>query len=408
VLEGDHRVEPDPALRDVVPVEPKQGYDVREVITRIVDGGDFLEVQSGYAMNIVVGFARITGRTVGVIANQPSGAGGRARHQRLEQGVALHPLLQRLQHPARDLRRRARLPARRAAGVRRHHPPRREDAVRLLGRDGAEDHVILRKAYGGAYLAMCSKDLGADRVFAWPTAEIAVMGAEGAAEIVFRKEIEEAEDKAAKRKEMIEKYREAFSNPYVAAGRRLVDDVIEPADTRRHVAQALEYLQTKRELRPPKKHGLMPLRSFIPACRAASRIPTPPFAGRCRETENHDREQELRSGRRSGGRKRSEGSARLRPRIVEGPRARGPVARRRPPSGGPVNEEKVCRSPITGTVVRVVAQEGQAIQQGDILIVLEAMKMETNITAPEAGKIAAIKVNAGDSVKAEQVVVELE
>ena len=116
--------------------------------------------------------------------------------------------------------------------------------------------VILRKCYGGAYLAMCGKDLGADRVFAWPTAEVAVMGAEGAAEIVFRKEIQEAEDKAARRKELIERYREAFSNPYVAAGRRLVDAVIEPALTRRHVAQALEYLHTKRELRPPKKHGL--------------------------------------------------------------------------------------------------------------------------------------------------------
>jgi methylmalonyl-CoA carboxyltransferase large subunit len=119
--------------------------------------------------------------------------------------------------------------------------------------------VILRKCYGGAYLAMCGKDLGADRVFAWPTAEVAVMGAEGAADIVFRKEIQEAEDKPAKRAELIEQYREAFSNPYVAAGRRLVDSIIEPSQTRRHVAQVLEYLHTKRELRPPKKHGLMPL-----------------------------------------------------------------------------------------------------------------------------------------------------
>jgi methylmalonyl-CoA carboxyltransferase large subunit len=119
--------------------------------------------------------------------------------------------------------------------------------------------VILRKSYGGAYIAMCAKDLGADRVFAWPTAEIAVMGAEGAAEIVFRKEILDAKDKKEKRAEVVERYREAFSNPYVAAGRRLVDSVIEPSETRRYVAQALEYLQTKRELRPPKKHGLMPL-----------------------------------------------------------------------------------------------------------------------------------------------------
>jgi methylmalonyl-CoA carboxyltransferase large subunit len=106
---------------------------------------------------------------------------------------------------------------------------------------------------------MCSKDLGADRTLAFPTAEVAVMGAEGAAEIVFRQEISKAEDKAAKRKELIELYRKTFSTPYVAGARRLVDDIIEPAETRRHVAQALEYLQTKRELRPAKKHGLIPL-----------------------------------------------------------------------------------------------------------------------------------------------------
>jgi methylmalonyl-CoA carboxyltransferase large subunit len=119
--------------------------------------------------------------------------------------------------------------------------------------------VILRKAYGGAYIAMCSKDLGADRVLAWPTAEVAVMGAEGAAEIVFRKEMDAAEDKNAKRQELISTYREAFANPFVAAGRRLVDDVIEPATTRRALADALSALETKRELRPSKKHGLIPL-----------------------------------------------------------------------------------------------------------------------------------------------------
>jgi methylmalonyl-CoA carboxyltransferase large subunit len=119
--------------------------------------------------------------------------------------------------------------------------------------------VILRKSYGGAHLAMGSKDLGADRVFAWPTAEIAVMGAEGAVEIVFRKEMQEAKDKKAKRAELVESYRNTFSSPYMAAGRRLVDDIIEPANTRKHLAQALEYLGTKRELRPAKKHGLIPL-----------------------------------------------------------------------------------------------------------------------------------------------------
>jgi methylmalonyl-CoA carboxyltransferase 12S subunit len=119
--------------------------------------------------------------------------------------------------------------------------------------------IIMRKAYGGAYIAMCCKDLGADRSVAWPTAEIAVMGAEGAVEIVFRKEIDKAEDKVGKRQEMIDLYRNTFSNPLVAAGRRFVDDIIEPANTRIFLAEALESLQTKRELRPQKKHGLMPL-----------------------------------------------------------------------------------------------------------------------------------------------------
>jgi methylmalonyl-CoA carboxyltransferase large subunit len=119
--------------------------------------------------------------------------------------------------------------------------------------------LILRKSYGGAHLAMCSKDLGADRVFAWPTAEIAVMGAEGAVEIVFRKEMDAAPDRAAKRAELIQRYKDTFSSPFMAAGRRLVDDIIEPAETRKRLAQALEYLHAKRELRPPKKHGLIPL-----------------------------------------------------------------------------------------------------------------------------------------------------
>ena len=119
--------------------------------------------------------------------------------------------------------------------------------------------VILRKAYGGAYLAMSGKDLGTDRCAAWPTAEIAVMGAEGAASIVFRREIDSAEDKNAKRQELIEQYRETFSTPYVAGSRRMIDDIIEPSETRRYLAMALESLQTKRDIRPEKKHGLIPL-----------------------------------------------------------------------------------------------------------------------------------------------------
>jgi methylmalonyl-CoA carboxyltransferase large subunit len=257
--EGDHNVDPDPALDTIVPAEIKKGYDVREVISKVVDFADFFEVQSGYAMNIVVGFARIAGRPVGIIANQPcvqagvldiNAANKAARFIRFCNAFNIS-LLTFVDVPGF-------LP-----GVQQEHGGIIRHGAKMLFAYSAATvpkvTVILRKCYGGAYLAMCGKDLGADRVFAWPTAEVAVMGAEGAADIVFRKEIQEATDKVAKRAELIENYRETFSNPYVAAGRRLVDAIIEPSTTRRHVAQVLEYLHTKRELRPPKKHGLMPL-----------------------------------------------------------------------------------------------------------------------------------------------------
>ena len=259
LLATDGKVEPDPSLRTVLPEDAKQGYDVREVLTRVVDEGDFLEVQSGYAPNLVIGFARIIGRTVGLVANQPSYLAGvldinssvkASRFVRFCNAFNI-PLVTFVDVPGF-------LP-----GVQQEHGGIiRHGAKMLFAYSSAtvpKITVILRKAYGGAYLAMCGKDLGADRVFAWPTAEIAVMGAEGAAEIVFRREIHGDPDPAAKRAELINSYRETFSNPYVAASRRLVDDVIDPADTRRILAQSLEYLATKRELRPAKKHGLVPL-----------------------------------------------------------------------------------------------------------------------------------------------------
>ena len=258
-VEGDRQIDPNPALDEIVPTDGKKGYDVRNVITGVVDFGDFLEVQSGYAPNIVIGFARVVGRTVGIVANQPSVQAGvldinasnkSSRFIRFCNAFNV-PLLTFVDVPGF-------LP-----GVQQEHGGIIRHGAKMLFAYSAATvpkiTVVLRKSYGGAYLAMCGKDLGADRVFAWPTAEIAVMGAEGAAEIVFRNEIQAAEDKKAKRRELIERYREAFSTPYVAAGRRLVDAVIEPALTRRHVAHALEYLHTKRELRPPKKHGLIPL-----------------------------------------------------------------------------------------------------------------------------------------------------
>jgi methylmalonyl-CoA carboxyltransferase large subunit len=258
-IEGDRRVDRDESLEELVPADAKQAYDVRDVIAKLVDFGDFLEVQSGYAQNIVIGFARVTGRSVGIVANQPCVQAGvldinasnkASRFVRFCNAFNL-PLVTLVDVPGF-------LP-----GVQQEYGGIIRHGAKLLFAYSAATvpkiTVVLRKAYGGAYLAMCGKDLGADRVFGWPSAEIAVMGPEGAVEIVFRKELDTASDSKAKRAELVGQYRTTFANPYVAAGRRLIDDVIEPADTRKQLAQSLEYLRTKRELRPGKKHGLMPL-----------------------------------------------------------------------------------------------------------------------------------------------------
>jgi len=252
-------LESDPSFNQLVPAESKVAYDIRNVVVRVLDQQDFLEIQAGFAPNIVVGFGRLQGRPVGVIGNQPSVLAGAldinasdkaSRFIRFCNAFNI-PLVTFVDVPGF-------LPGveQENGGIIRH------GAKMLFAYSAAtvpKLTVVLRKAYGGAYLAMCSKDLGADRVAAWPTAEIAVMGAEGATEIVFRREIEAAKDKAAKRAELIGHYRDTFANPYVSAGRRLVDDIIEPAETRKYLGLALEALHTKRELRPPKKHGLIPL-----------------------------------------------------------------------------------------------------------------------------------------------------
>jgi methylmalonyl-CoA carboxyltransferase large subunit len=255
----DSNYDPNPELRGLVPTDPKQAYDVRQVIVAVVDQGDFLESQAGHAPNMITGFARIMGRSVGVIANQPCVLSGAidvnaatkaSRFVRFCNAFNI-PLLTFVDTPGY-------LPGvqQEYGGIIRH------GAKLIFAYSSAtvpKIQIILRKAYGGAYVAMGSRDLGADCTLAWPTAEIAVMGAEGAVEIVFRNEMKEAENKVARRAQLVDEYRATFANPYVAAGRRLVDDVIDPATTRRRLAQALEYLKTKRDRRPPKKHGLIPL-----------------------------------------------------------------------------------------------------------------------------------------------------
>jgi methylmalonyl-CoA carboxyltransferase large subunit len=252
-------MESDPEMNGIVPIDNKAAYDVRNVVKRVLDYQDFFEIQPGFAANVVVGFGRLQGRPVGIIASQPNFMAGvldinasdkAARFVRFCNAFNI-PLITFVDVPGF-------LPGveQERGGIIRH-------GAKLLFAYSAATvpkiTVVLRKAYGGAYIAMCCKDLGADRVVAWPTAEIAVMGAEGATEIVFRHEIDAAEDKEGRRQELVDEYRETFSNPYVAAGRRLVDDIIEPADTRKYLADALEALHTKRELRPGKKHGLIPL-----------------------------------------------------------------------------------------------------------------------------------------------------
>jgi methylmalonyl-CoA carboxyltransferase 12S subunit len=258
-LKNDGSVEPNPRLNEIIPDDPKKAYDVREVIANIVDDADFLEVQAGYATNIVIGFARVVGRTVGVVASQPSVISGVLDINASDKGARFVRFCNAFNIPLVTL---VDVPgflpgvSQEYGGIIRH------GAKMLFAYSAAtvpKITIVLRKAYGGAYIAMCSKDLGADKVFAWPTAEVAVMGAEGAAEIVFRREINGSENPAAKRAELIDLYRDTFANPYVAASRRLVDEIIEPAETRRALAAALEDLHAKRELRPPKKHGLIPL-----------------------------------------------------------------------------------------------------------------------------------------------------
>ncbi len=258
VVDPDFVVEPDPGLGKILPNSDKKAYDVREVVTRLVDRGDFLEVHAGYAANIVIGFGRITGRTVGVVANQPKVLSGVLDINASDKASDFVRFCNAFNIPLLTL---VDVPGFLPGVAQEHNGIIRHGAKLLYAYSAAtvpKVTVVLRKAYGGAYVAMCSKDLGADKVLAWPTAEIAVMGAEGAAEVVFRREIAGADDPAARRKELVEEYRSTFSTPYVAAARGLVDDIIEPARTREHVARALEILVSKRTIRPAKKHGLGP------------------------------------------------------------------------------------------------------------------------------------------------------
>jgi acetyl-CoA carboxylase carboxyltransferase component len=243
----------------LIPDAPNQPYDIKKVIGQVVDDGDFFEVNQFWAMNIVCGFARIDGHVVGIVGNQPQVLAGTLDIDASEKAARFVrtcdafnvPLVTFVDVPGF-------LPGtdQEYGGIIRH-------GAKLLyaycESTVPRVQIITRKAYGGAYVVMNSKSIGADLAFAWPSAEVAVMGPQGAVNIIFRKDIETASDPEVRRSELIEEYTERFANPYSAAERGYVDDVIDPRDTRRVLVRSLEMLRTKREQLPQRKHGNVPL-----------------------------------------------------------------------------------------------------------------------------------------------------
>ncbi len=249
----------DESLDSIIPDNPNRAYDIKDVITSIVDDGEYFEPHQYYAKNMVICFARLNGRSIGIIANQPNHLAGCLDIDASDKATRFIRFCDAFNIPMLTI-----------ADVPGYLPGSNQEWGGII-RHGAKLLwcyseatvpkllLVTRKDYGGSYLAMCSKHLGADMAFAWPTAQIAVMGAAGAANIIHAKEIKAADDPAAKRNELIDEYNEKFSNPYCAAARGYVEAVIQPSQTRPRLIDALEAMATKRELRPAKKHGNIPV-----------------------------------------------------------------------------------------------------------------------------------------------------
>ena len=246
-------------LTNIIPEDSGKSYNIRDIIKEVVDNGEFFEMFADFAQNIVTGFARLNGNTVGIIANQPKVMAGALDCNSSDKGARFVRFCDSFNIPVITF---TDVPGYLPGVGQEHNGVIRHGAKLLYAFSEAtvpKINVIVRKAYGGAYIAMNSKHLGADMVFAWPSAEIAVMGPEGAANIIFRKDIAESSDPVTARQEKIAEYTEKFANPYIAASRGYVDDVIEPDSTRPRLISALEMLMSKREIRPAKKHGNIPL-----------------------------------------------------------------------------------------------------------------------------------------------------
>jgi propionyl-CoA carboxylase beta chain len=265
LLDPPHRptpqvdLSPDPELGKLVPEGTKDPMDVTKIILRLVDQGDFLEVHQAWARNIVVGLARLQGIVVGIIANNSAVKAGTLDIDSSDKAARFIRFCNVFNIPLVTL---VDVPGfmpgvqQERGGIIRH------GAKMLFAYAAAtvpKITLIMRKAYGGAYLAMCSSDMGADFVYAWPTAEIAVMGAEGAVKVLYRREISAAKDPKAKEAELVAEYRQKFCSPYEAARNAMITDVITPAETRAMISLALRNTLTKRETRPPKKHGTIPM-----------------------------------------------------------------------------------------------------------------------------------------------------
>lgn len=259
VQTGDDPQRTIPELDTIIPDNPQQVYDMRKVITAIVDNGVILEPHYHYAKNLIICFARLNGRALGIIANQPMHLAGCLDVNASDKLTRFVRFCDAFNIPMLTI-----------ADVPGYLPGTDQEWSGII-RHGAKIlwcyseatvpkvTLITRKDYGGSYLAMCSKALGADMTFAWPTAEIAVMGAQGAIPILYGKEIAKAKDPAAVRQQKLKEYQEALYNPYIAAARGLVDEVIMPRDSRARIIAAFEMLAPKREVRPPKKHGNIPV-----------------------------------------------------------------------------------------------------------------------------------------------------
>ncbi len=256
---GDDPNRTDDHLAEVIPDDPDKPYDMKEIILRVVDNGDFLEIQPLWAPNIVIGFARLNGRSVGIVANQPKSFAGTLDIQSSSKAGRFVRFCDCFNIPVVTF---VDVPGF-LPGVDQEHGGIIRHGSKLLyayiEATVPKITLITRKAYGGAYDVMGSKHSGGDINYAWPTAEIAVMGPEGAINIIFRKELAAAKDPAEKRAELVREYREKFANPYITAQKAYIDDVVEPAHTRPRLISALEMLVTKREPRPSKKHANIPL-----------------------------------------------------------------------------------------------------------------------------------------------------